>query len=167
MSRGTPLRAPTRLPEMKMRGAPVALGTDSARQCSSGDAGFLALHLAAEAGQPLVSEGVVEMLTLGGAHAAGLQNIIGSIEPGKRADIVMRSTTLAELGPGIDPAHQLIAVGHGPTADTVLVNGHIVMRDGHSTRVDETAVITAARVSAQRMAERLGLKPPGAWPRAA
>jgi 5-methylthioadenosine/S-adenosylhomocysteine deaminase len=167
MSRGTPLRAPTRLPEMKMRGAPVALGTDSARQCSSGDAGFLALHLAAEAGQPLVSEGVIEMLTLGGAHAAGLQNIIGSLEPGKRADIVMRSTTLAELGPGIDPAHQLIAVGHGPTADTVLVNGHIVMRDGHSTRVDETAVIAAARVSAQSMAERLGLKPPGAWPRAA
>jgi cytosine/adenosine deaminase-related metal-dependent hydrolase len=167
MSRGTPMREPTRIPDMKRRGVTVALGTDSARQSSGGDAGFLALHLAAEAGYAMVSEDVIEMQTLGGARAAGLQSIIGSLEPGKRADIVLRASSLAELAPGIDPPHQLICVGHGPSADTVLVNGRIVLRNGRSTLVDEFAVFAEARASAQRMSERLGLKPPGLWPRAA
>ena len=69
-----------------------------------------------------------------------MAKIIGSIEPNKRADIVMRAADAPELGPGIDPAHQLIAVGHGPTADTVLVNGRIVMRKGRATLLDEEAV---------------------------
>jgi cytosine/adenosine deaminase-related metal-dependent hydrolase len=167
MTRGTPLHRPTRLPEMKRRGAPVALGTDSARQSSAGDAAFLAFLLSAEAGQTLGAEEVLEMQTLGGARAAGLDGIIGSLEPGKRADIVVRSAGFAEMGPSIDPAHQLIAVGHGATADTVLVNGIVVLRDGRPTRVDEGPVIAEARASAQRTATRLGLKPPGFWPRRA
>lgn len=167
MSRGTPMRERTRLPDMKRRGVPVALGTDSARQSSGGDAGFLALHLAAEAGYAMVSEDVIEMYTLGGARAAGLHSIIGSLEPGKRADIVLRRSALAELAPGADPVHQLVCVGHGATADTVLVNGQIVLRDGRSTLVDEAVVFEQARASVQRMSERLGLNPPGLWPRAA
>jgi len=164
MSRGTPIRERTRIPEMKRLGVSVALGTDSARQSSGGDAGFLALHLAAEAGHSMVSEDVIEMQTLGGARAAGLDSIIGSLERGKRADIVIRASALAELAPGVDPAHQLICVGHGPTADTVLVNGQIVLRGGRSTLVDEASVFAEARASVQRISERLGLKPPSRWP---
>lgn len=163
-SRGTVLRQPTRLPEMKRRGATVALGTDSARQSSSGDAGFLAFVMSAEVGQTLAAEEVMEMLTLGGARAAGMDAMIGSIEAGKRADIVVRSPRLAELGPNIDPVHQLIAAGHGATADTVLVNGRIVLRGGRPTQVDERAVIAAAQASAKAVAGRLGIKPPGVWP---
>jgi cytosine/adenosine deaminase-related metal-dependent hydrolase len=164
LSRGTPLRLPTRIPEMRRRGAPVALGTDSARQSTVGDAPFLALHLAAEAGQPIVAEDAIEMATLGGARAAGLDRLIGSLEPGKRADIVVRSAEAPELAPGVDPAHQLVTVGHGPTADTVLVNGRIVLRGGRSTRVSEAAVIAEARASVARLAARLGLGAPGRWP---
>jgi cytosine/adenosine deaminase-related metal-dependent hydrolase len=166
LSRGTPLRCPTRIPEMRRRGATVALGTDSARQSTVGDAPFLALHLAAEAGQPIVSEDAIEMATLGAARAAGLERLVGSLEPGKRADLVVRRSDAPELAPGIDPAHQLVAVGHGPTVDTVLVNGRVVLRDGRSTRVSEDAVVAEARASARRMAERLGLPLPGRWPRA-
>jgi 5-methylthioadenosine/S-adenosylhomocysteine deaminase len=165
VTRGTPLRLPTRIPEMRRRGANVALGTDSARQSTVGDAPFLALNLAAEAGQPIVAEDAIEMVTLGGARAAGLERLIGSLEPGKRADIVVRRNDAPELGPGIDPAHQLVAVGHGPTADTVLVNGRIVLRGGRSTLVGEPAVIAEARASVERMAKRLGLPAPGRWPR--
>ncbi|HMK68965.1 MAG TPA: amidohydrolase family protein [Stellaceae bacterium] len=164
MSRGTPMRERTRIPEMMRKGVSVALGTDSARQSSGGDSGFLALHLGAEAGYGLISEDVIEMQTLGGARAAGLDDIIGSLEPGKRADIVLRGGGLAEMAPGIDPAHQLICVGHGPSADTVLVNGQIVLRQGRSTLTDEAAVFAAAHASVQRMSERLGLKPPSRWP---
>ncbi|MCK6451132.1 MAG: amidohydrolase family protein [Alphaproteobacteria bacterium] len=162
-SRATVLRRPTRLPEMKRKGATVALGTDSARQSSAGDAGFLAFVMSAEVGQTLAAEEVLEMQTLGSARAAGLDGLVGSIEPGKRADIVVRSSRLAELGPCIDPVHQLIAVGHGATADTVLVNGRIVMRGGRPTLVDEGAVMAAARASARGVAERLDIKPPGMW----
>ncbi|MGH7359957.1 MAG: amidohydrolase family protein, partial [Candidatus Rokuibacteriota bacterium] len=75
LTRGTPLRLPTRIPEMRRRGANVALGTDSARQSTVGDAPFLAHNLAAEAGQPIVAEDVIEMVTLGGARAAGLDRL--------------------------------------------------------------------------------------------
>ncbi|MGI8930974.1 MAG: amidohydrolase family protein [Sphingomicrobium sp.] len=165
VSRGTPLRQPTRIPEMKRRGVNVALGTDSARQSSAGDAGFLALQLAGGAGHALVSEDVFEMMTVGGARAAGLQHLIGSLEPGKRADIVIRSTHAAELMPSIDPVHQLVTVGHGPNADTVLVNGRIVLRDGHATLVAEADVFAKAQASVHQIIKRLGLSPPGLWPR--
>jgi 5-methylthioadenosine/S-adenosylhomocysteine deaminase len=165
VSRGTPLRQPTRIPEMTKRGVNVALGTDSARQSSAGDAGFLALQLAGGAGQPLVSEDVFEMMTIGGARAAGLGNLIGSLEAGKRADIVIRAANAAELMPGVDPVHQLVTVGHGPSADTVVVNGRIVLRGGRATQVDEAQVFAAARASVRRISDRLGLPPPGLWPR--
>ena len=166
VSRGTPLRQPTRIPEMKKRGVNVALGTDSARQSSAGDAGFLALQLAGGAGHAMVSEDIFEMMTVGGARAAGLQHLIGSLEPGKRADIVIRSTHAAELMPSIDPVHQLVTVGHGANADTVLVNGRIVLREGHATLVDEADVFAKAQASVHRIISRLGLSLPGLWPRA-
>ena len=166
VSRGTSLRQPTRIPEMKRRGINVALGTDSARQSSAGDSGFLALQLAGEAGHATVSEDILEMMTLGGARAAGLQHLVGSLESGKRADIVIRSVNAAELMPNIDPVHQLIVVGHGPNADTVLVNGRIVMRGGRATLVDEGAVFAKAKASVQKIIKRLSLSPPGLWPRA-
>jgi cytosine/adenosine deaminase-related metal-dependent hydrolase len=160
LTRGTPLRLPTRIPEMRRRGANVALGTDSARQSTVGDAPFLALNLAAEAGQPIVAEDVIEMVTLGGARAAGLDGLIGSLEPGKRADIVIRQTDAAELAPGIDPAHQLVTVGHGPTADTVLVNGRVVLRGG-APRSSARTRSSPQRASVERMTQRLGLELPG------
>ena len=166
VSRGTPLRQPTRIPEMKKRGVNVALGTDSARQSSAGDAGFLALQLAGGAGHAMVSEDIFEMMTVGGARAAGLQHLIGSLEPGKRADIVIRSTHAAELMPSIDPVHQLVTVAHGANADTVLVNGRIVLREGRATLVDEADVFANAQASVHRIRSRLGLSLPGLWPRA-
>ena len=165
LQKGIPLRLPTRIPEMRRRGLTVALGTDSARQSTVGDAPFLAVHLAAEVGHPILSEDVIEMVTLGAARAAGLDRLVGSLEPGMRADLVVRQRDAVELGPGIEPAHQLVTLGHGPTADTVLVNGRVVLEGGRSTLVSEAAVIGAARASAEQMAVRLGLGTPGRWPR--
>ena len=165
VSRGTPMREKTRIPEMKKRGVNVALGTDSARQSSAGDAGFLALQLAGGAGHATVSEDVFEMMTLGGAQAAGLAHLIGGLEVGKRADIVIRSADAAELMPGIDPVHQLVTVGHGPSADTVLVNGRVVLRRGRTTLVDDAELFASARASVAEIVDRLGLAPPGSWPR--
>lgn len=166
VSRGTTLRRHTRIPEMKQRGVNVALGTNSARQSSAGDAGFLALQLAGGAGFKTVSEDIFEMMTLGGAKAAGLHTLIGSIEPSKRADIVIRSTNSAEMMPSVDPAHQLVTVGHGPTADTVLVNGRVVLRSGQAALVDQSRIFAQAKQSVAQIIARLGLSSPGLWPRA-
>jgi 5-methylthioadenosine/S-adenosylhomocysteine deaminase len=106
------------------------------------------------------------MVTLGGAQAAGLSHLIGSLEVGKRADIVIRSRDVAELMPSIDPVHQLVTVGSGPSADTVLVNGRVVLCGGRTTRVDDTELFAKARASVAQVIKRLGLKPPGLWPRA-
>src|SRR5262249_48223396 len=144
LQKGTPLRLPTRIPEIRRRGASVPLGTDSARQSRVGDAPFLAIHLTTEVGQPITPEDAIEMATLGAARATGLERLIGSLEPGKRADLVMRRRDTVELGPGVEPAHQLVTLGHGPTADTVLVNGRVVLRGGRSTRVSEAAVVADA-----------------------
>jgi 5-methylthioadenosine/S-adenosylhomocysteine deaminase len=110
------------------------------------------------------AEEILEMAMLHGARAAGLDHLIGSLETGKRADIVIRSTGSAELWPGIDPAHQLIAAGHGPTVDAAIVNGRIVMRHGRAVLLDEAAVFAEARASALRVAKRLGMQPSSAWP---
>jgi cytosine/adenosine deaminase-related metal-dependent hydrolase len=162
-SRGLPMQRPTRLPEMKRRGIAVALGTDSARQSSAGDAVFLAFVLAGAAGMALPAEDILEMATLHGARAAGLGTLIGSLSPGMRADIVIRATGAAELWPGIDPAHQLVAVGHGANADTVVVNGRVILRHGRSTQVDEAEIFAAARASTSRVAARLGVAPASPW----
>lgn len=155
--RGISLRRPTRLPEMIGLGVPVGLGTDSARQSTLGDCGFLALHLAAEIGQPITAETVLTMLTMASARAGGLDRLIGSLEVGKRADIVIRDPSLAESQPGWDVPTQLVAIGHGATADTVLVNGRIVLRHGRSTRIDEGDVFRRARASVAGVARRIGL----------
>ncbi len=164
-SRATVMRMPTPLPELKKKGAVVALGTDSARQSSSGDAGFLAFVLSAEVGRGLQAEEILEMLTLGGARAAGLQTLIGALAPGMRADVVIRSNHFAEIAPGVDAVHQLVAIAHGATADTVLVNGNLVLRHGQPTNVDEGAVIDGARKSVAGVAKRLGIFPSGLWPK--
>jgi 5-methylthioadenosine/S-adenosylhomocysteine deaminase len=162
-SRGTPLEHPTRIPELFKREANVAIGTDSARQSSAGDAGYLAFVLAAAAGHALPPESILEMQTLGGARAAGLEKAIGSLEPGKRADLVVRSRFAPEMGPGLDAVHQLVAVAHGPSADTVLVNGRVVLRGGRSTLLDEEIVYRVAAASARTVAQRIGIQQPGLW----
>jgi len=158
VARGTGRQIRTRLPEMMKRGLNVALGTDSARNCTVGDAGFLALHLGGEAGVTLRADDVMSMLTMAGAKAAGLSSRIGSIEPRKRADIVIRDSRIIEMQPAFDPVFQLIAVAHGPSANTVLVNGRIVLNNHQSTLIDEDDVSFRARHSAISIAQRLGLR---------
>jgi hypothetical protein len=67
--------------------------------------------------------------------------------------------------PNIDPVHQLVTIGHGPNADTVLVNGRVVLRHGRATLVDEAAVFEKAQTSVRNIITRLGLSLPGLWPR--
>ena len=155
--------APCRLPELREKGGIVALGMDGALNCLSGDAGHCAYLIAASVRRPITPAAVIEMQTIEAARAAGLEREIGSIESGKRADIVIRSTDRPETCPGVNPVHQLALTARGGTVATVIVDGAVVLRHGRSTQVDEQLVFEETRASVTRRMARLGLTPSRYW----
>ena len=143
--------------ERYRRGIRVSLGTDAARDSTPGDTMLAARFASQTYDDPLGPETLLEMQTVNAATAAGLQEEVGSLEPGKRADIVIRSASAAEAFPGNDLLHQLaLTMGTG-SVDTVLVNGEVVFRGGCSTRVDEADICRSVSDSVVARAGRLGI----------
>ena len=152
-----------RMPELHRRSVAVALGSDSARESAMGDEALLAHLVSANAGEPLAPESILEMQTVNAARAAGLAAITGSLEAGKRADLVVRDPNAPESWPGANPVHHAALTGRG-RARTVVVNGEVVIDQGRSTRVDEGEVFARANASIRRRIERLGLSSAMRWP---
>ena len=152
-----------RMPELLRRGVNVALGSDSARSAAMGDEALLAQLVAANAGEPLSPETILEMLTINAARSAGLDAITGSLEVGKRADLVVRDPAAPEAYPGTNPLQQAVLTDRG-RARTVLVNGKVVLDEGRSTRVDEREAFARARTSVRERIRRLGLSEAMRWP---
>ena len=132
-------------------GIPVGLGTDGPASNNDLDL-FDEMDAAAKIqkfalGDPtaLPAETVFHMATMGGARVLNLQDEIGSLEPGKRADIVL----LDLERPGLTPLYQvyshLVYAARGSDVDTVIVNGRIVVQDRRILTVDEEAVMERAR----------------------
>jgi 5-methylthioadenosine/S-adenosylhomocysteine deaminase len=88
---------------------------------------------------------VLAAATLGGAHSALLDKEIGSLAPGKRADIVMLDMRTAAFTPCNDIRNHLVYCENGSSVETVIVNGEIVVAGGKLTRVDETALLAELR----------------------
>jgi 5-methylthioadenosine/S-adenosylhomocysteine deaminase len=104
------------------------------------------------------AERVIEMATIGSAEAIGLDHLIGSLEPGKRADMVVFDLDRAHATVANRPVAALVFSAHGTDVDTVIVNGEIVLRDGALTKFDrEEEVLAEARVRAREAIERAGL----------
>jgi cytosine/adenosine deaminase-related metal-dependent hydrolase len=121
-------------------------------------------HISQTYNDPISPEALLEMQTINGAAAAGLNTELGSLELGKRADVVIRSAQVAEAHPSNNPIHRLaLTMGNG-SVETVLVNGKIVFRDGHSTQVDETEVYQTVSNSVVARSKRLGVEPGYRWP---
>lgn len=132
-----------RLPDMLERGIDVALGTDGAASNDSQDmfeamklTGLLQGVAGVHHDRWPTSWDVLEMATLGGARAVGLQDTIGSLEVGKAADLVVlrRAPALVPLN---DVVRQLV---FGPARDAiaqVVVGGRTVVDDGHLATIDE------------------------------
>jgi hypothetical protein len=94
----------------------------------------------------------------------GMASMIGALEPGKRADIVIRTDDVAETQPGWSPLQTMLLASRSRSVDTVLVDGRIVMRGGRSTLVDEEAIYATARRQVAELAAAVGLQPESAWP---
>lgn len=103
------------------------------------------------AGQWMTPEDALWMATRGGARALGRDDI-GQLAPGKSADIAafpLRRLSLA--GAVVDPLGALLLAGSDPYASLTIVNGHVRVRDGHMTDVDETRAFDGANAAARRL----------------
>lgn len=86
------------------------------------------------------SEQVFHMATLGAATSLGRDHDLGSLTVGKKADVVLFDFRRAHLTPAFNPVGTLVHTGHGRDVRTVIVDGRIVVEDGHATLVDEERI---------------------------
>tara|TARA_Y100000590_G_scaffold469313_1_gene656103 strand:+ start:2287 stop:3711 length:1425 start_codon:yes stop_codon:yes gene_type:complete len=158
--------------ELYKQGQNIALGCDSANWTSSFDVGeqaFIALLTArekTEQSDALVAEDVFEMATINGAKAIGMSDTLGSLEVGKKADLVIRKSDLPESFPELDPIRSVIFSSRSRSVDTVIVDGQIIVKGACSTRVDEQEIFARSNEISQDVLERLDRSPPsGPWKR--
>ena len=135
-------------------GIHLGLGTDGCASSNDLDlwqAMRQAAHLAAlTSGRPDIdAEQIVRAATIDGARALGMDHLIGSLEVGKRADLVLLDLDQPHLTPVHDvPALLVHAAGRGDVTD-VLVDGRIVVSERHSTRVDVRDLLARGRARAR------------------
>jgi 5-methylthioadenosine/S-adenosylhomocysteine deaminase len=103
---------------------------------------------------------VLELATIEGARSMGMGDIIGSLTPGKRADLLMVDTRAVNLGVFTEPAHLLVEAAQPANVDTVLVDGRILKRGGRLTTLDTGEVIDAAQRAYSQLRTRSGWS----WP---
>jgi cytosine/adenosine deaminase-related metal-dependent hydrolase len=101
-------------------------------------------------------EQAIEMATINGARGAGLQNDIGSIEVGKKADFVLFDATVSEWQPLYNPVSNLVYSATGNTAKHVYVGGEQVLRDGRVVNIDEGDLMREVVQAGERITRRLG-----------
>ncbi|MEO8258293.1 MAG: 5'-deoxyadenosine deaminase [Acidobacteriota bacterium] len=152
------------VPEMQARGITVSLGADGAA-CNNRLDMFDEMRLAAlvqaarrEPGA-LAARDVLWMATRAGARTLGLEDEIGSIEPGKRADLIVVDRDRAHLATGPDPYSTLVYAGRGSDVRTALVDGAVLVDDFAPVRIDRAEVIATARLAARQLAARAGVPP--------
>jgi cytosine/adenosine deaminase-related metal-dependent hydrolase len=92
----------------------------------------------------LTARRVLELATIEGARSMGLADSIGSLTPGKRADLIMVDTRALNLAVLTEPAHLLVEAAQPANVDTVLIDGRIVKRGGRLTTVDVADIIDDA-----------------------
>jgi 5-methylthioadenosine/S-adenosylhomocysteine deaminase len=93
----------------------------------------------------------LEMATIGGARVVGQHARIGSLEPGKRADLIVVGMSRPRQQPLFDPVAQVVYASRGDDVETTIVNGRVLMRDRKVLTLDESRVIGDARVAADQV----------------
>jgi 5-methylthioadenosine/S-adenosylhomocysteine deaminase len=150
------------IPEMLRSGVTVGLASDGPAS-SNNHSLFQAMKFAAliqkgfhQDATIMTAEKVMELATIDGARAVGLEKEIGSIEVGKKADLVVLDYENAFMTPIHHPVSAIVYSALGHEVATVMIDGRFVMRDGVVTGVDEPAVRRRAQAAADDLARRSG-----------
>lgn len=150
------------VPDLLAAGIAVGLGTDGPASNNNIDL-FEEMDTAAKVHKlyredPTVmsAKEVFRMATIGGAEALGLGDRIGSIEPGKAADLVLIDTRLPELVPMYDVYSHLVYAIKGPHVRTVIVDGKIIVKERKMMTVDTNEVLSKVDEIQKRILKSLG-----------
>jgi len=145
--------------EMRARGISVSLGADGAacnNRLDMFDEMRLAATLQAVRHQPgaLTARDALCMATREGARALGLDADIGSIEPGKRADLILVERDRVHMAPDRDPWSTLAYAARGTDVRLTMVDGHILVNDFALTDMDPAEVAATARTALAQLESR-------------
>lgn len=160
--------------ELWRRGGNVALGSDSPNWSNDFDL-WRQSNLAVLAARDthmdrtyLIAEDGIAMATRAGARAVGLEKQIGSLEAGKRADIVIHTLDRPEMVPSTNMIRNLFYASRSKSVHTVIVNGRVILEEGRFVGIDERAIYAEVRKASRSLLDRMGHKvEANAVPRAA
>src|SRR5215207_537072 len=146
-----------RIPALRKAGVAVGLGTDGAASNNDLDmfeamrqAAFLH-KLTSNDPRAIPAATALAMATIEGARVLGMDGQIGSLEAGKRADLIVVSMAGARQTPMYDPLSHLVYVSRGSDVVTTIVNGKMLMRDRQVLTLNEAEVIAEANAMAARV----------------
>ncbi len=159
-----------KFPEMVQKGINVSLGTDGNNASNYSDlmrAAYLVAGLfkdAREDPQMFPAEKAFEMATIDGAKTMLMQDQIGSLEVGKKADLVLHDTDRPEWRPLLNVMNQLVWSADGRGVHTVLVDGKIVVEDYRCITLDEERLWADVQSMGEAVAGRSGLPDKAKYP---
>ncbi len=167
---GSGMTQTARLPEMVQQGICVSLGTDAGNNSNLLET-LRAMYLVAvvykdarRTTDVVPAELALELATLHGARALGLDHEIGSIEVGKKADLVLFDTRRPEWRTLFNPINSLVYNADGRSVHTVIVDGRVVVQDGKPCYVDEWDLMNRVQTLGERLLERTGIHFAPRWP---
>jgi 5-methylthioadenosine/S-adenosylhomocysteine deaminase len=148
------------VPELLAAGVCVGLGTDGAASNNNLDL-FLEMDTAAKLHKvhrldPTTMDAatVLRMATIDGARALGLDRHIGSLEPGKQADIILIDTQKPHWTPLYHPESQLVYAAKGSDVATVIINGRVIMEKGRIQTFDVQKAMDEANAVARQIEDK-------------
>ena len=153
-----------KVPELLEAGGNVGLGCDGAPSNNSYDMvremKLAAVIQKARLLDPLTmaAQTVLEMATLNGARAMGMEREVGSVEPGKRADLVLIDLRSPHLVPFRDVVSNIVYSAMGSDVDTVLVDGRLLVKGGTALTLDEEEILREAQKRQDDLVSRSGVK---------
>ncbi|WP_066288264.1 5'-deoxyadenosine deaminase [Bacillus sp. FJAT-29937] len=150
------------IPSLLDKHAHVSLGADGA-PCNNNLDMFNEMRLAAIIQKPIHGPSamnartVFRMATIGGAKAVGLENEIGSIEPGKKADLAILNLNDFHTYPSsdIDPISRIVYSATRADVETTIVNGKVLMENRQMTTMNKATILRESNKSIQRLVKKL------------
>ena len=146
--------------EMLAKGIPLGISVDTSALTGSSNL-FSVLKLArdcenakAESEFKMTARQALELGTIEGARSMGMDDRIGSLRPGKRADLIVISPNTLNMAVVTDPAHIALEATGPENIDTVIVDGRILKRGGKLVAIDTPIVIAEARTALAGIRER-------------
>ena len=153
------------VPTLLDRGITVILGSDGTAPDRSTDMfrhmfQCMRLHQRHERDERLMPPGkLLEMVTIDAARALNQHHRIGSLEPGKQADLITIDLRKPHLAPANMPVWRVVCFANGQDVDTVIVDGRILMHNRQVPHLDIPEILAAAEAETTQMLTRTGFTP--------